>query len=438
MKPTPARPVRQFAQRQQSGMSLIELMVSMLIGMVLILAATTIMVTLEGARRSMSSTNDIDQAGNYAMSLIDKWVRSAGSGYAQSGSFMFGCPLFAANSGVSPAQVMPLAANTALLNSPFATVNLNFSLIPVLILQNQYSPNMSGQGSDQLVVMSGSSGKGELGVPVSSPPTSGSTYVLNVVTPAPFSPNDVILIGDQQPNASGNLSNCLVSQLSSSTAAATLTTATGYGALTLGTPASGSSFYSAAMATTPGSFSRNGFVFNLGNSVNNNMPSFQLIGVGDNNTLYTFDLLQFSSPALVPRADSVFELHALYGVQATPGAAITWFYPQGTYSSTNLTAGTAAAAQTLQNITAIRIGLILRTDAAERSSSPLGTSPFGSTTATSTITAGPLTLFSDLTCSGNPCTFTRNLSSTTTPAETSFRYRTIEATIPLRNVLIAQ
>ena len=192
------------------------------------------------------------------------------------------------------------------------------------------------------------------------------------------------------------------------------------------------------MATTPGSFSRNGFVFNLGNSVNNNMPSFQLIGVGDNNTLYTFDLLQFSSPALVPRADSVFELHALYGVQATPGAAITWFYPQGTYSSTNLTAGTAAAAQTLQNITAIRIGLILRTDAAERSSSPLGTSPFGSTTATSTITAGPLTLFSDLTCSGNPCTFTRNLSSTTTPAETSFRYRTIEATIPLRNVLIAQ
>ena len=42
-----------------------------------------------------------------------------------------------------------------------------------------------------------------------------------------------------------------------------------------------------------------------------------VIGVGDHNTLYSYDLLQTTASPLSPLADGVFELHAVYGVDTT-------------------------------------------------------------------------------------------------------------------------
>jgi type IV pilus assembly protein PilW len=90
------------------GMSLIELMVALLIASIVTLAIFAVMSTFEGRKRTTTSVNDANQAGNYAMHLLDKLVRSAGSGYVQAGpppnadntdrvAFAFGCRLLVAS-----------------------------------------------------------------------------------------------------------------------------------------------------------------------------------------------------------------------------------------------------------------------------------------------------------------------------------------------------
>jgi type IV pilus assembly protein PilW len=74
--------------------------------------------------------------------------------------------------------------------------------------------------------------------------------------------------------------------------------------------------------------------------------------------------------------------------------------------------GSLAAASLIKNIRALRVGLILRTALPERS--PVNTNP-------------TLTLFSSLNIP--TLTYTRTLAA----SEQYYRYRTIEATIPLRN-----
>ena len=70
---------------RQQGVTLIELMVTLLIGSILSLAVFGVLSISESRKRTTMSVNDTTQAGNYALYAIDKWVRSAGSGIAQSG-----------------------------------------------------------------------------------------------------------------------------------------------------------------------------------------------------------------------------------------------------------------------------------------------------------------------------------------------------------------
>jgi type IV pilus assembly protein PilW len=139
------------------------------------------------------------------------------------------------------------------------------------------------------------------------------------------------------------------------------------------------------------------------------------VGVGDHNTLYSYDLLQTVDTPLQARAEGVFELHALYGVDTDgDGKVNDWVSPSsGAYALASLSDGTSAAASLLKNIKAVRVGLILRTSLPEKDE----------------VSPAKLELFSDL---GSTLAFTRALDST----EQHYRYRTIEATIPLRNNLL--
>jgi len=161
-------------------------------------------------------------------------------------------------------------------------------------------------------------------------------------------------------------------------------------------------------------------VMNLGNSTTN-FPSFQIIGVGNDNVLFSYDLLQAAAPNPLPIADGIFELHALYGIDNDNdgnGVVDTWIDPSTPgYEYATLSNGTLVpAAANIQKIKAIRLGIILRTSLTEKSTTP-------------STTPGPLTLFSDL---GPTLTYTRTL----TGDEQNYRYRTLEATIPIRNSLL--
>jgi type IV pilus assembly protein PilW len=129
------------------GMTLIELMVALALGLILSLAVFGIMTTFEGRRRTLGAGADLDQSGTLAMFQIDRWARSAGSGFAQAASYAFGCPIYAAKAGN---KILP----SAQLPDPFDGVNPGtsgvFRLAPVLILPGQTTPGVSGQVSDAL------------------------------------------------------------------------------------------------------------------------------------------------------------------------------------------------------------------------------------------------------------------------------------------------
>jgi type IV pilus assembly protein PilW len=394
-----------MTRRGERGTTLIELMIALAIGTILSLAVFSIMATFEGRRRTVNSGSDLDQAGSVAMFQIDRWVRNAGTGFvgAKSYAYVYGCELFAAKSG---SQILPMISA---LPAPFASVNPGasgvFRLTPVLILPGQTTPGVSnatglGHTSDALVLMSSGNDGGQVPTLFSS---AAADAQLNLPNTLAFSASDLVLLVDQQPVSGGGTAPCVVTQVGSTVSGGASTV------LPLG-----GSWYAPTIDTAfVSAYSSTGAAIDLGNVSTGQSPSFQLVGVGGNNTLYSYDLLKTSDTALQARAESVFELHALYGVDTdADGKVDKWVEADSdSYSVAALTAGTPAAAGLLKNIRSLRVGLILRTALPERDVVNASTS---------------LRLFSDL---GGSLTYTRALSG----AEQHYRYRTVEETIPLRN-----
>ena len=143
-------------------------------------------------------------------------------------------------------------------------------------------------------------------------------------------------------------------------------------------------------------------------------PAFHLIGVGDNDSLVAYDLLQLAGGAAQGQADGVFEMHAVYGIDSTGSAnnrIDQWVGASAgsPYSVAALSDGSAGAMKLLKNIRAVRVGLILRTALPEKDA----------------VAPGALALFTDLPGLA--------LTRTLTPSEQHFRYRVIETTVPVRN-----
>lgn len=397
---------------RQKGISLIELLVAMVIGLIITLAIFSVLDTFEDRKRKTSSVNDIDQAGNYAAYVLDKWIRSAGSGFTQADGASFGCTLTATKAGVG--QILP---RTAALPAPFASVNTGtanvFKLIPILIAPEQTTPGISGNRSDVLIVMAGSSGRGEVATAFSAVPSASQLNLINTIG---FSGNDLALIVKKGSPATP----CLIEQVSASFAEGAST------ALTLNTSAAAGVYYGATVnSKSIISYSdiENDTVLNLGNATNS---GFLVIGVGNNNTLMGYDLLQSQNPVNTEAftiTDGVFEMHALYGIDTTnDGKVDSWVSATGNYAPSALSDGSPLSISRIKQIKAIRIGLIMRTSQREKDN-------VNNKAAGATVSSAPdkLYLFSDL-----GLTLTRTLSS----AEQKFRYRTIETTIPLRNQIM--
>jgi type IV pilus assembly protein PilW len=327
--------------------------------------------------------------------VLDRSVRSAGSGFSQNWQDAFGCSINAAKGG---AAILPRAAAFSA-SSPFENVSQTVRLAPVLIGKSLADKAGSIRG-DVLTVMSGTGGFGEL--PLSVKPGSVTATTLRLSNVLGYNPGDLVLVADASVPG-----GCMLQQVGSAAG----------DTLTLG----GDYYKAAGTDVSLTAFGDSSVAIQLG-STPNNPPLLQLFGVGDNNTLFSHDLLRATGADVdVPIADGVVELRALYGVEtkAIPiGTLDGWVDPiaGSGYTVADLTDGSAAAQQKLRRIVAIRMGLILRTSLQERD--PV--SPSGTT----------LTLFSDL---GNVLNQTRTLSA----AERNFRFRTLEFTVPLRNTMLA-
>lgn len=377
---------------KQQGFSLIELMVGLVIGLLMSLVVYGVLNVNEGRKRTTTSLNDINQSGSYAIYQLDKFIRSAGSGFTGGGDkvgadYAFGCRLDMALSGaqLTPATTFP---------APFAGENTTIRMAPVII-----DDGGAGAGGDVIITMAGNAGLGESPTSFSLLPTAAT---LQLVNHAGVRANDILLLTDI---TASNVSPCLMQQVAS-----TFTPVAGGSSVALA-----GNYYSATINTrSVANFTATAQVINLGQA-----PNLNMFAVGANNTLMKYDLMQNSqtnsltaNPNPSAYVDGVYQMHALYGVDTSPPtASLTWVAPTGAFSSANLLTGTSAAALNLKSIKAIKIGIVMRTSLLERQ----------------TVNASTLQLFQD-----TLLPVTVNLNPTT------FRYRSFEAVIPLRNTLMLQ
>jgi type IV pilus assembly protein PilW len=397
-----------FFARAQRGLTLIELLVAMIIGLVVVLAVTSAVTFGESRKRTTTSTNDMNQSGSYAVYMIDRLLRSAGSGFAQTGTRgMFGCRLSASRLiGGTATTILPRTASAfpapfdTLLGGSGAAAAGNLRLAPFLIAKG------ADGASDTLVVMGGNAAAGDVPRRIRSGfPDNSNLRLDNTIG---LRNGDIGLVSRE------GTTDCLLEQVSSTNTE--LATA-GNEVLGMG----GRYFTSTGATTSLATLAADGTALftPLGNVAANNLQ-FQLVGVGANRTLVAYDLLRAAgtggdegtdASAVQALADGVVALYAVYGVDTdSNGVVDTWIDP----GATGYAIGTLMLApDTMRHIVAARIALVVKSSLLEKEP----------------VTAGDLAIFSDL-----PTDRHRTLTIPT--EDRNFRYRVIDTTIPLRNMLL--
>jgi len=376
---------------RERGLTLIELLVAMVIALVVTLAVTSAVIFGESTKRTTTSVNDINQSGSYAAYLLDRAVRSAGSGFIQSWDLgVFGCKLQAkrSNTAILPrTTVFPVPFEKFLGN---ATGVADLRIAPLLIGKGQSSDGKS----DVLMVMGGNAAAGDVPRPIIS--AGASDNIVRLDNTVQLKKNDIALVSQV------GSTDCLLEQVDSSfvdSANNELATLNG-------------TYYTAGVGTTLASLAASGsaYLTPLGSGTANNVQ-FQLFGIGANNTLVSYDLLR-SDGTDTPQtlADGVMEMHALYGLDTnTDGIIDTWKAPDATGFDikTMMSDGKLS-----RQVVAVRVGLILRSATLERD-------PVSQTIPE---------MFSDTGIKRDAVTLTND--------DRRYRYRVVEFTIPLRNTLL--
>lgn len=397
------------------GFSLIELMVAMAIGLIVTLAITRVMIATDDSKRRSTSTNDTVQAGMYSSFILERAIRQAGTGYTQKLNELFGCRINASKTSNTPGGPRLLPA-TAPFPAPFANAALDRRLAPVLIEQDAANTGSEVRG-DVITVLSGAGGKSEL-------PLRATTF--NAALPANFSvqfageyvAGSLVLIGGDRTDALGNpIRDCMVQQVAAPPATRQLTLGGDYFSLTGGTvnfsDFTSMSIVHAAQLGVVGA-----------TPAQSNLPLFQMFAVGDDATVFSYDLLRTGATetanAPQPVSDSVVEMRALYGVDTDLDRAHNGWQDPGAapFRYADLTDGSTGALQRLKQINSIRLGLIVRSPLQEKEE----------------VAPTELVLFRGLmSANGGSLERTRTL----TADERVYRYRVLETVIPLRNMKFA-
>lgn len=378
---------RSRAPRRAAGFTLVELLVAVIIGLAVTLAVTLMLTRYESGRRTLTSVNDASIGGAYVSYLLDRSVRSAGSGFMQSWVNAGGCRLLASRSGT---QVLPRGSAFP---APFADVPQTVRLAPVVV-----HAGAGTGGSDIIAVQTGSSGLGEAPMPMQ--PGSATAADLRLASTVGLRGGDLVLVYQDR-------TNCLVQEV-----------ATGFvgGAdqlLQFGGTYADADIGGVELVNIGAS--EPAWVVPLG-STGAARPLFQLIGVGDNATLVAHDMLRLDgADAVVAIADGVADLRVRYGVDSDGDGRIdTWQSPASAdWSGVTLQSGTEAARVRLSQILALRIALVTRTQTPERDA----------------VAPASLELFPDL----DPALrVTRDLSA----EERQLHWRVLDFTVPLRNAML--
>lgn len=381
------------ATRRSRGFTLVELMISMSIGLVMIIALGIVMNRFETAKRRNATSSDLAMSTGYLAYDMDRLLRSAGSGLFQIMP-SFGCVLSVAVNG---ATILP---SPAAFPAPFANVPVNVRAIPLVVY-----PGIGDNGSDVIQVMYGAAGVSEAPLRISPGTVTANTVQLS--NTLGIRGGDLLLMSEPLPQP------CLMVQA-----------AAGF----VGGPAQilqldGPFQNLVAGPTGMAAFGGNGpdtFVSNLGNQTGNT-PRMLLLGINASQQLVSYDLLRLNNmpgaaTTPVPMAEGVVDMRVRYGIEPVPsptGKITAWTLPTGNYTPAALNAGTAGAATAMQQILAIRVSMVLRGDRFENDN----------------VSPATLTMFQSL-----PAAMQQTF---TVPAgdERKRAYRLVEFTVPIRNAI---
>jgi type IV pilus assembly protein PilW len=388
----------------ERGVTLIELMVGLVIGLIVTLAIFAVLNASEGRSRTATSLNDSAQAGAYSAYVLDRYIRSAGTGFSEGWTRIGSCRLNATlPSGAALPRVNAFPA-------PFAGVPQTLRLAPLMIFEG-----IGANGGDVVLVMGGSSGFAEVPVPVN--PGGASAAQLLLRNTIGFNSADLVMVS--------GAGECLLSQVAAGKApcagnpAAAPNTTCG-SQLQLGGAYYDDEFPNASLNALAGVPDVQ--VFNLGSPLTN-PPTFALFGVGDNSVLFRMDLLETQGVPPVPMAEGVRRLHAVYGIDTNDdGRLDAWQRPVAGsgWESAALNNGSQPSADRLRQIVAVRLAVVTRSDLVERELEPgVPVSPAN------------LELFSDLPA-GNQVV----IDLTAAGENRNQRHRVIELTVPVRNHLL--
>jgi type IV pilus assembly protein PilW len=383
------------AIRRARGFSLVELMVSVVIGMLALMFATRMIIGAEQNKQAALGGSDSMQNGMLAMFSISS--DAAQSGYGLNDPIIVGCDTIMTDTG-------------GYVLAPATRGGLNITPMAAAVIES------NGADPDRISLYSGSSMAGTGTLRITTTYTAGTNLDVDRV-PYGFSQNDVILVAPEAPGG-----KCALAQISSDPS-------------TLAKPPSPQSvsvastdatrFNRAALnATYKAGVAR---LFNLGPARTLSLHTWSV--AGGFLQLRASDLAGASAaPSTV--VDNVVSIKAQYGFDQRVGAG---FDPQGgmqvgQWSATMIDAdgdGTAGGAEDYQRITALRIAVVARSKAPERpqpgvACSATTTAPVVfAAAAPAGVTAAPITV--NVAVAGDPIDWK------------CYRYRVFETIVPLRN-----
>lgn len=381
------------------GFTLVELMIAMAIGLIVTLAVTTMIVVSQSHERVTTGANDMNQGGAFTASILDNSVRSAGAGFSQYwNQGVIGCRLNAERSGT---HILP---RSSALPAPFEKVMggagvSDLRLAPLLIAQGQ-----SAGESDVLLVMSGLTNVGDVPRDIRSYSTADNKlFMKNTVS---LHQGDVIVISRE------GTTDCIVTQVDGG--ASPFEDTPGQDTLPLG-----GTFFSEQ--SRDGNTSLTDLALNSSGRTklsaigNVNNVQLQAFGVGADQVLYRYDLLQSNDrDASEPVAEGVVAMRAVYGVasdldQASSMPAPVWEAPADDFALDALIA--QSPPERIRSIVAVRVSMLVRSSVRQPS----------------LVADESYTLLADL-----PGASTVSLAN----SERHFAHRIFETTIPMRSMMV--
>jgi type IV pilus assembly protein PilW len=360
-------------RRREAGMSLVELMVGMLIGLIGIVIITHLYVTNEQYKRSTTGAGTAQVNGAVALYILERDIRVAGFGLNFTAALGCSC----AGAGCSPVQYYyngtysyPPAGGPAGALPPL-------SFAPVVIADSTGAP-------DSITVLFGSDPERMLPATLTqSMPQPSAEFKVDGT--AGFAPNDLVMVTQG--------SSCVLTQLTEVQAGSSHLQHN---------PAVGVPWNPVGGSSLLPPFSQGASLFNLGN------PTWRIYSIGSNR-LRAAEVLTTTVTGGTPSAvvDDIVDLQAEYG-KDTNG--------DGTVDTWNATMPTGAA-EWLQ-VLAVRLGVLVRSQNFEKPSVAGG--PCEATTATPTWT-GSINANSVFTVPGG--------------LPSCYKYRAFETVVPLRNMI---